>query len=127
MSGAVLVAQYNVGIACKRAAVGDDAHKPLRQHLEQMLVEQRADLDAEPRLLAHLADERRAMVLARIWPTTRQVPLPALVRQQQHAALVQYDGFDGGGVIQTVPSDLPLSASPCQAGRCPKGGGGQPR
>src|SRR5260370_37547285 len=65
-----------------------DAHEAAGQHLEQMLVEQSADLDLEPRLLAHLALERGAMILARIGPAAGQIPFAALVQEQQDTSAV---------------------------------------
>ena len=59
------------------------------RHFEQVLVERGADFDQKPGLLAHLARESRAMILARIRPATRQVPFAALVQQQQHAVLIR--------------------------------------
>ena len=65
------------------------------EDLEEMLVQQRPDLDIKSGLLPHLARERRAMILAEIGPTARQVPFAALVQQQQDAAVVDDDAFDG--------------------------------
>ena len=52
-----------------------------------MLAQRLADLDDEAGLLAHLALQRGAMVLAGIGPAAGQIPFAALVQQQQHAAL----------------------------------------
>ena len=108
----MLVAQHDLAAADQRADIGDDAHEALRQHLEQMLVEQRTDLDREPRLLAHLARERRAMILARIGPAARQVPFAALVQQQQHAAVVDQDDDDDAVVIRQAGGRCARSPSP---------------
>jgi len=91
----VLAAQHNVGVTRKRATEGQDAHETLRQHLEQVFIEWSADLDAEPRLLTNFARERGPVILAGFGSPTRQIPLIALVHQQQHAALVQHDAFHG--------------------------------
>jgi hypothetical protein len=64
-----------------------------------MLVEQRPDLDRESCFLAHLAGERRTMILARIGPAARQVPFAALVEQQQDATVIDDDAFNGERVI----------------------------
>ena len=103
----MLVAEHDVAGADQPASIGDDPHEALRQHLEQVLVEQRADLDVEPRLLAHLALQRRAMILARIGPAARQVPFAALVQQQQDAAVVDDDAFDGERVWDHALSNGP--------------------
>jgi len=98
VGAAVFVAQGHVGAARKRAAEGQDAHEALRQRFEQVVIDQRADLDAEPRLLPHLARQRGAMIFARFRPPARQVPFVALVHQQQHATLVDQYGFDRKGM-----------------------------
>ena len=91
----MLVAQRH-GIAADQATdKRQDAHETAGQHFEQVFVQRGADFDQKPGLLAHLARERRAMLLARIRPATRQVPFAALVQQQQHAAVVDQDAFDG--------------------------------
>ena len=75
-------------LGLQRAEIGNDPHETLGQHFEQMLVKKRADLDREPRLLQHLADQCRAMIFARIRPAARQIPFIALVQEQQDAAIV---------------------------------------
>ncbi len=49
------------------------------------------DLDLEPGLLAHLALQRRAMILARIGPPARQIPFIAFIQKQENAAVVDDD------------------------------------
>jgi hypothetical protein len=38
------------------------------------------------------------MVLARIGPPARQVPLPAFVEKKKHTPLMDQDAFDGDGM-----------------------------
>ena len=94
----MLVAQHDIAAARQPAGEGQDAHEAAGQHLEQVLVERAPDLDGKPRLLAHLALERRAMILARIGPAARQIPFVALVQQQEDAVLMDQDAFDGDRV-----------------------------
>src|SRR5204863_378469 len=64
-----------------------------------MLIQPLTDLDVESGLLAHLALQRRAVVLAGIGPAPGQVPFAALVEQQQHAAVVEDDALDRERVV----------------------------
>jgi len=94
----MLVAQDDVAFAHQPAGEGQDAHEAARQHLEPVLVERVADLDRKPRLLAYFAHQRRAMILARIGPSARQIPFAALVQQQEHTVVVYDDTLDGNRV-----------------------------
>ena len=90
----MFMTEGNRALGLQRAGIGDDAHEALRQHLEQMLVDESADLDRQPRLLPHLAHQRRAMILARIGPPAGQIPFVALVQEQQDAALMDQHALD---------------------------------
>ena len=90
---------HRVARPSSRQAKRQDAHEAAGQHFEQVLVERGADFDQRPGLLAHLARERRAMILARIGPPTRQIPFAALVQQQQDTVLIDQHTFDGGRCI----------------------------
>ena len=93
----MFVAQHGVARSDQTAHEGQDAHEVAGQHLEQVLVECRADLDLKPGLLTDFALQRRAMVLAGIGPTARQVPFAAFVQEQQHASVMDQHAFDGDG------------------------------
>jgi len=84
----VLVAHDCFDYPDERAGKRFDANETPGQHLEQMPVERRAHFDIETRFFAHFALQGRAMILTRIGPSARQVPLAALVQQQQHTAIV---------------------------------------